>query len=171
MSKNKKRTNGEIIASRISVISETGEQLGEMSRDEALEKARQANMDLVEVGMRDKVVVAKIMDYGKELFKQKKNQQKSKSSSKRVDLKTLRISYKIWEHDLEIRRKQAEKFAKAGHMLKIELLLRGRERAFADVAREKIIDFSESLEEIYKVDQEVKTTGHKLSVQLSPKNR
>lgn len=79
-------------------------------------------MDLVEVGVRDGVPMTKILDYGKEQFKKKKNQQKGKQH--KVDLKTLRISYKISEHDLNVRRNQAEKFSKLGHNLRIELLLR-----------------------------------------------
>lgn len=165
--KKKNRINEQIIATTVHAISEKGEQLGEIPLSKALKRAEEVSMDLVEVGTRDGAPVVKIMDYGKQLFKKKKNQQKSKTT--KVELKTLRISYKISEHDLDVRRKHAEKFAKQGHMLRIELLLRGRERQFQEVAEKKMDSFIQSLSEIYVIQTALKVTGNKLFVQLSPK--
>ena len=165
--KKKSRINDQIIATTVHAISESGEQLGEIPLSQALSKAQDAGMDLVEVGGRDGVPVVKMMDYGKQQFRKKKNQQKSKTT--KVELKTLRISYKISEHDLDVRRKQAEKFAKQGHLLRIELLLRGRERQFEQVAKQKMESFVTSLEEIYTIHTSLKVTGNKLFVQLNPK--
>lgn len=69
-------------------------------------------MDLVEIGNQNGVTLCKIMDYGKFLFKQQKNQSHGKATAKKTDVKTLKITYKIGDHDLGIRRNQAEKFAK-----------------------------------------------------------
>ena len=118
----KKRINEQIIAQKIQVISEEGEQLGTMSLHEALDLAREQDLDLVEVAERNGVVVAKIINWQKHLFIEKKK--KTQSAGKKVELKTLRLSYAIGEHDMEIRRNQAEKFAKDGHILRIELPLR-----------------------------------------------
>ncbi len=120
----KKRMNEQIIAQRIQVISDTGEQLGIMSLQEALTKSREQNLDLVEVAEKDGTVIAKIIDWQKHLFIEKKTKKKNQANTKKTELKTLRLSYAIGEHDMEIRRNQAEKFAKEGHLLKLELPLR-----------------------------------------------
>ncbi|HRI36614.1 MAG TPA: translation initiation factor IF-3 [bacterium] len=123
MSKDK-RLNEAITARQISVIGEEGEQHGTFSRDEALAFASERELDLVEVGERDGVVIAKMMDYGKHLFRQQKNQNKNRAASKKAEMKTLKITYKIGEHDLSVRANQAKKFAEHRHPLKVTLQLR-----------------------------------------------
>jgi translation initiation factor IF-3 len=101
-----------------------------MSLSSALEEAYGQEKDLVEVGNVEGTPLCKIMDYGKFLFKQQKQQSKNRSQAKKTEQKTLKITYKIEDHDLEVRRNQAEKFAQDGHPLKVELRLRGRENNF-----------------------------------------
>lgn len=162
----KKRINEQIIAQKIQVISEEGEQLGTMSLHEALSLAREQDLDLVEVAERNGVVVAKIINWQKHLFIEKKK--KTQSASKKVELKTLRLSYAIGEHDMEIRRNQAEKFAKDGHILRIELPLRWREMRFQDIARVKLQSFVDSIAKIYKIDGPIKFMGRRFNIQLHP---
>lgn len=95
-----------------------------MSRDEALRKAEEENLDLVEVGTQEGIVLAKIVDYGKYLFKQQKQQSQNKNNQKKTELKTMKLTYKIGDHDLDVRRNQAEKWAKEGNPMKIILQLR-----------------------------------------------
>jgi translation initiation factor IF-3 len=73
-------------------------------------------------------------------------------------MKTLRITFKIGEHDLDVKRKQAEKFSEGGHPLKVSLMLRGRENHYGELAQKKMESFVESLDEIYKADALVKRT-------------
>jgi len=103
-----KRTNENIRANKVQVIAESGEQLGIMSLSEAISKASALEMDIVEIGMQGGVVLTKMMDYGKFLFKQQKSQ--NKSHSKKTEVKTIKLTYKIGDHDLEIRKNQAIKF-------------------------------------------------------------
>ncbi len=112
MQPSKKRINEQIVASKIQVIAEDGEALGIMSLSEALTRARSVDLDLVEVASREGIVIAKIINWQKHIFEEKKNKKKQQAGAKKVELKTLRLSYAIGEHDMEIRRKQAEKFAK-----------------------------------------------------------
>ena len=121
-----------------------------MSLHEALDRAREQDLDLVEVAEKDGIVIAKIINWKKHLFIEKKK--KTQSASKKVELKTLRLSYAIGEHDMEIRRNQAEKFSKDGHILRIELPLRGREMRFQDMARVKLQSFVDSIATFYKID-------------------
>ncbi|MDD2487353.1 MAG: translation initiation factor IF-3 [Candidatus Gracilibacteria bacterium] len=169
MAQKGKRINEDIRSDKINVISATGEQLGIMSLDKALQFATEAEMDLVEVSEQDGVVLAKIMDYGKFLFKQQKNISKSKSHSKKSELKTIRLTYKIGDHDLEIRKNQALKFAKDGHPLKITLMLRGRENQYEALAQEKIKEFIQGLDEFYKVEGRIAKTGTTFNIMLNLK--
>jgi len=164
----KKRMNEQITASRVQVISETGEQLGILSLGEALGMARDQDLDLVEMAIRDGVVIAKIVDWQKQLFIEKKNKKKNQATTKKTELKTLRLSYAIGEHDMEIRRKQAEKFAKEGHILRIELPLRGREMRFQDMARIKLQSFVDSIDKIYRIEGPIKFMGRRFNIQLHP---
>lgn len=170
MAAKQKRINAQIRESQVAVINEAGESLGTLSIDEALNKAESFEMDLVEIGVQNGVVLCKIMDYGKFLFKQQKNQSHGRQTSKKADVKTLKITYKIGDHDLEIRRKQAEKFAKEGHPLKIMLTLRGRENNFVALAQAKMNEFIGSLGEYYKTtDVKLVKAGNNFSTLIYPK--
>ena len=114
-----------------------------MSLSEAINKASALDMDIVEIGMQDGIVLTKMMDYGKFLFKQQKSQ--NKSHTKKTELKTIKLTYKIGDHDLEIRKNQAVKFGTAGHPLKIILSLRGRENHYEALAMDKVNEFVASL--------------------------
>ena len=119
-----KRIGEAITAPQLAVISHEGTPLGVMTRESALSTAEELEMDLVEIGEQDGIPLCKIMDYGKFLFKQQKSQSVNKTQSRKADLKTLKLTYKIEDHDLNIRRMQAEKFSAAGHPLKIYLQLK-----------------------------------------------
>lgn len=164
-----KRINEEILAPKINVIDENGVNVWILPRHEALKKAEDKELDLVEVGERDGVVIAKIMDYSKHLFNQQKQIAKAKSKDHRSEVKTLRITYAIWEHDLEIRRKQAMKFAQLGHPLKMMMIFRWRENVYMEVGKEKMLRFIQSLEDVYKTDGKISALGKAIFVQLLPK--
>jgi translation initiation factor IF-3 len=162
----RRRINEQIMAPRVQVISEAGEQLGVMSLGDALSRAREQDLDLVEVAEKEWVVIAKIIDWQKHLFIEKKK--KSQSAGRKTELKTLRLSYAISEHDMEVRRNQAEKFAKEGHILKIELQLKGREMRFQDQARAKLQSFAESIATFYRIDGPIRFLGRRFSIQFHP---
>ncbi len=109
------------------------------------------------------------MDYGKYLFRQQKSQSKNRTTSKKADMKSLRITYKIGEHDLQVKARQARKFAENRHPLKITLQLRGRENQFSDIAAEKMHHFVDSLSDIYKAEGSVKKMGNTFQAILYPR--
>ena len=166
MKEKKKRLNSDIRANLVQVITDDGENLGEMSLFDALEKAKSQELDLMEMWARDDVTIVKMLDYGKFLYRQKKQDQKQKQKGRSPDMKTLRITFKIWDHDLQVKRKQAEKFASDGHPLKVSLMLRGRENHYGDIAQNKIESFVESLSDIYKADGPVKRSGNVFNVMM-----
>lgn len=161
--------NEDIKAKFISLIDEEGEFLWEMSLKEAQEKARETSLDLMQVGMRDWLAIVKLLDYWKFLYKQKKQDQKNKQKTKAPDLKTIKITFKIWEHDLEIRKNQAEKFAKLWHPLKVVLTLRWRENQYENIAREKMESFILMLQDFYKVDKNLVKNGNNFVVMMQAK--
>lgn len=169
--RNEKRINEAISARELIVISDNWESLGKISREEALRIAGEQDLDLVEMWVQDGVTLAKIVDYGKYLFKQQKQQSQNKSHQKKTELKTMKLTYKIGDHDLEVRRKQAEKWAKEGNPMKIILQLRGRENQYEDIAIEKIDEFVASLESCYKKDanSKLQKQGTGFNIILYPK--
>jgi translation initiation factor IF-3 len=169
--KNEKRINENIIARELMVIADSGEPLGRMTRDAALNMAWEQDLDLVEMGMQDGIPLTKIMDYGKHLFKQQKQQSGSKGNNKKTEVKTIKLTYKIGDHDLDVRRIQAEWWAKDGHPMKILLQLRGRENQYEDIAMKKIEEFIISLESVYKKDpaQKIAKQGSNFNITLYPK--
>lgn len=169
MKEKKKRLNEKIRANRVQVIHDSEWNLWEMSFTEALEKAREQELDLMEMWEQDGVVLVKMIDYGKFLYRQKKQQQKQQQKWKSPDMKTIRITYKIGEHDLEVKKKQVEKFASDLHPLKVSLMLRWRENHYGELAAEKMESFIKSIEEFYTPHAPVKRSGNTFNVLLKVK--
>lgn len=169
--KNEKRTNEAITAREVIVISERDGMLGRMPTKNALTLAEKENLDLVEMGMQEGVPLCKILDYGKYIFEQQKLHAKNKSNAKKTEIKTMKITYKIGDHDLEVRRKQAEKWAKEGNPMKVFLQLRGRENQYEDIALEKVKEFIASVDDFYKKDEKskIQKQGNTFNVILHPK--
>ncbi|MEI7741489.1 MAG: translation initiation factor IF-3 [bacterium] len=137
--------NEKILAPEVMVIDADGSNLGAMTKAAAIEVALARELDLVEVFPAAKPPVCKILDYS--AFKYQKEKEAKKQKAKQVDVKGIRLSPRIGDHDIEIRIKQAAGFLEEGHKVKLELPLRGRERQFADLARGVINGFVASLNE------------------------
>ena len=150
--------NRQIRAREVRVVDETGKQLGVISLDEALRKAEERNLDLIQVTEKVEPPVCKITDYGKYLYQEKKKEKQIIKKQKGGELKGIRLRFNISQHDLETRARQAEKFLKEGNKVRIEMILRGREKALGNFAKEKINKFLEILQAIipYKVERELK---------------
>jgi len=150
MAEKKKALNNEIKAYKIELVSELWEILWEMTLDEAKIKAASLNLDLMEIWRKWDLTLVKMLDYWKFLYKQKKQDQKNKAKGKTPDLKTIRLTFKISEHDLEVRKNQVEDFAKKWHPLKISLVMKWRENQYEEIAREKLNKFLIMIESFYK---------------------
>lgn len=139
------RSNQQIKTDEVFLIDENDEAIGKLSIEEALERASEAGLDLVEVNPKANPPVVKIVDLGRLKYEREKLAHKQKMQQKKIDLKNIRLSFRISEHDLGVRLKQAEKFLAKENKLKIELTLRGRERQYAQKAAEIINDFVNKL--------------------------
>jgi translation initiation factor IF-3 len=138
--------NRQIRATTVFLIDENGENVGDVPIADALSQAQELNLDLVEVNPTAKPPVCKIMDYGQFKYSLEKKKHKQKVQQKKVDTKGIRLSVRISEHDARFRYEQAKKFLSKGNKLKIELVLKGRERAHPEKAREIILNFIKDLE-------------------------
>ena len=123
---------------------------------EALQKARETDLDLVEIAPMAKPPVCRIMDYGKYQYQQSRTERVNRSKQKKLGTKGIRIGVRTDTHDLEFKKNMAEKFLKKGEKVKVEIQLRGREKAHQDLARENLEDFLKTIAIPYKVEQEVK---------------
>ena len=169
MIQNKKPLNDEIKASRIKLISESWEIFWEMSLAEAKQKAKENALDLMQLWREWDLVIVKMLDFWKFQYKQKKQDQKNKQKWKTPDLKTIKITFKIWDHDLLFKKNQAQWFAKDWHPLKVLLTLRWRENQYDEIARNKIESFIKMLDEFYKPDKNLSKAGNNFFAMLSPK--
>lgn len=168
MKEKKRALNNEIRATKVQLITDHWENLGEMSLSEAKAIAAEQWLDLMEIWKTPELSIIKILDYWKHLYRLKKQEQKQKQKWKAPDLKTIRITFKIWEHDLEIRRKQAEKFWETHHPLKVTLMLKWRENQYAEIASEKMNRFVNGLTEYYKVEWQIKKNWNTFIAMLKP---
>jgi translation initiation factor IF-3 len=165
--KGKKRiVNDSIKSRRVQLILEDWENLWEMSINDAKIRAKEASLDLMEISNNWKISVVKMLDFWKYLYRQKKQVQKQKAAWKTPDMKTLRITFKISDHDLDVKRNQAEKFSKNWHPLKVNLMLRWRENHYTDIAKEKMDIFIEKIKEFYKLEWKINKTWNTFSAIL-----
>jgi translation initiation factor IF-3 len=156
MKKDTRILNGDIKANKVQLITDGGENLWEMSLKEARSIAYEKWLDLMLMWRNADLTIIKMLDYWKFLYREKKKEQKNKLIWKNPDLKTIRITFKIWDHDLEIKKKQALKFAEWWHPLKVSLMLRWRENHYASLAFEKMEHFVSLLEEVYKIEWKIR---------------
>ena len=150
------------------LIDKDGKQLGVFRLEDALRKARETGLDLIQVTQKISPPVCKITDYGKYAYQVKKKEKKQKQQ-KTGELKSIRLRFNISPHDIETRVKAAEKFLKKGYKVKIDMVLRGREKRLSDFARQKMVQFLEILQNLIpiKVEREIKREARGLTMIIS----
>lgn len=146
-----------------------GNQLGILPVAEALEEARKAGLDLVEVAPNSTPPVCRIMDYGKFRYQQSKKLQVARKSQTTVQVKEIRIRPKTDEHDLDVKIRHVKKFLEHNNKVKISMLFRGREIAFTSLGMKIMEGVREQLQEVAAVDQAPKMEGRSMVMIVSPK--
>jgi translation initiation factor IF-3 len=154
---------------KIRVIDSDGSQLGIMSSREALQMAEEKELDLVLVSDKADPPVCKIVDYGKHKFEQEKKAKEAKKKQHTVDVKEVKMRYKIEEHDYNVRINQAERFLKAGDKVKATIMFRGREIQHSDLAEDLLKRMATDLQELAEVQQAPKKEGRNMMMLLAPK--
>lgn len=151
--------NEKITAEEVRVIDEQGEMRGVLSIKEALKLAEDAGLDLIEVSPKANPPVCKILDSGSYKYQKEKEMKKQRAQSKQTEIKGIRLSLKIGKNDMDVRLKQALKFLEKGSKVRLEMILRGREKAHAERGREVMMSFIEAVRETYdvKIESPIKT--------------
>ena len=161
--------NGQIREKEVQLIGANGEKLGIISTREALDKAAEQNLDLVLVAPNSKPVVCKIMNYGKYKFEQAKKEKEAKKKQKSLELKELRVTPNIEEHDFEFKAKNARKFLVDGNKVKITVRFRGREVNNSKAGELVLRNFIEKLEDVAVVEKQSKLEGRNMFTILAKK--
>ena len=162
--------NEEIRDNELRVIDNDGSQLGIMSRNDALEAANKKNLDLVLMSPNANPPVCKIMDYGKYRFELAKKEKENRKNQKVVNLKEVRLSPSIDNHDFETKLKNAIKFLQHGDKVKVSVRFRGREIHHASIGEQILERFAQGAEEFGTVDKKAKLEGKNMAITISPKN-
>ncbi|MFM8953810.1 MAG: translation initiation factor IF-3 [Planctomycetaceae bacterium] len=161
------RINEQIRISPIRVISDDGGQLGIIPTDEALARAREAGLDLVEVAPNEKPPVCRIMDFGKFKYQQKKKHHKTHVHHTKI--KEIRLRPKTGEHDIEFKVNQAKGFLLHKDKVIVSVVFRGRELAHIDEGQRVMKNIIEQLDPVCKVEAAPQQMGRRLVCTLSPK--
>lgn len=161
--------NEAIVYPKLRVVTQDGEQLGELPLEVALDHAHNSNLDLVLVADNPTNPVAKIMDYGKYLFEQKKHKKEAKKNQKVQEVKEVQLKLTTDEHDLSFKRKNACKWLEDGNKVKVAIRFRGREMTYVDQGLEVMRKFAESCEELAVIEKAPKLEGRNMLMFLAPK--
>jgi len=160
------RVNERIRIPKVRLIDNTGNQVGVVSRDEALNLAKSKSLDLVEIAPNERPPVCKIMDYGKYLYQEKQKQKQKKQ--KAVKVKELKLGVKIQEHDYLTKLKFAREFLENGNRLKIRIFFRGREIVHQNIGKQILERIRDDVSDISKVELPPKMEGRQMVMQFIP---
>lgn len=163
--------NERIRFKEVLVIDQNGDQLGVKSRNEALDIAYNAELDLVCVAPNAKPPVCRIMNFGKYRFEQQKKAREMKKNSKVVTLKETQLSVTIDVHDKNVKLKRTLKWLEEGNKVKVAIRFRGRQLAHVDLGKKVIDDFVEECAEVGQIEKPAKLEGRTLTAILAPKKK
>ncbi len=152
----------------IRLIGPDGEQIGIIPTREALERAREVGLDLVEVSPNSRPPVCRILDFGKYKYDQAKRAAQSKKKQHSIGMKGMRFRPKIEEHDYQFKKKHVETFLEQGNKVKCFVLFRGRERAHTEFGERILNRLSEDLNEVATIENAPKMEGNSMTMLLAP---
>lgn len=158
------RCNQDIKVPEVRLLDETGQMIGVVGIEEALQRAQNVELDLVEVSPKAVPPVCKIISYSSFRYQKEKEIKAQKLKQKVVELKGVRLSLRIGEHDLVVRQEQTQKFLAGGDKVRIEMILRGRERQYMGQARGIMEQFVKNLGDSVKIEQPFTSQEGKLSI-------
>jgi translation initiation factor IF-3 len=153
----------------VRVIDDNGDQLGIMAPREALARAQERGLDLIEVAPTAKPPVCRIMDYGRFKYESRKKEKEAHRTSKVVELKTVRLRPHTDDHDFETKSRTARRFLEQGKKVRVTMLFRGREMMHQNLARQKVLRMAETLADIADIERSPSIEGRAMSMILNPK--
>ena len=163
------RVNEDIEVPQVRLVDENGEQVGVVSIDEALQRAADVQLDLVEVSPNAEPPVCKIIDYGKLKYQEQKKKNEARKKQKIIEVKEIKLRPNIDTHDYDVKMRSARRFIDDGDKVKVTLRFRGREMAHQDLGAQVLERVREELDEIAKVEQMPKMEGRQMVMVMSPR--
>ena len=163
------RVNEDISVAQVRLVDENGEQVGVVDIDDALQRAGNAGLDLVEVSPNAEPPVCKIIDYGKLKYQEQKKKNEARKKQKTIDVKEIKLRPNIDTHDYDVKMRNARRFIDDGDKVKVTLRFRGREMAHQDLGAQVLERVRDELDEIAKVEQMPKMEGRQMVMVMSPK--
>ncbi|HZV21285.1 MAG TPA: translation initiation factor IF-3 [Hyphomicrobiales bacterium] len=163
------RVNEAIIARDVQLIDENGENHGTVSKRDALARAQEAGLDLVEIAMRGEIPVCKIMDFGKYKFQAQKKAAEARKKQKTVEVKEIKLRPNIDKHDYLVKMRSIRKFFEEGDKVKVTLRFRGREMAHQELGMQLLMKVKEETGTLAKVELEPRLEGRQMVMVLAPR--
>jgi translation initiation factor IF-3 len=163
------RINRDIRYPQVRVIDESGGQYGVISSSEALRIAEERGFDLVEVSPTANPPVVKFLDWDKYRYELKKLEEVQKKKQKIIELKTIRLKFKIGEHDLDTKARHAHKFLEKGNKVKVVLMFRGREIIHKELAKDLFVKFFDKVKDVGEIESQPTFNNRELSMILTAK--
>ena len=163
--------NDEISADKVRLIGSKGEQIGILSLNEALDKAKELSLDLVQMAKEGDPVVCKLMDHGKPIFDSKKQKSASRKKQKRILIKEIKFRPVTEENDYQIKVNKIKNFLEEGNKAKVTLRFRGREMAHQNIGMNLLKRVEEDLESIANVEQFPTLEGRQLVMMMAPNKK
>lgn len=151
------------------MIDADGVQLGILTPEEALAKARSLGLDLVEVAPLAKPPVCRILDYGKFRYEQAKKAREAKKKQTIVQLKEIKLRPKTDEHDFQFKARHVDRFLRAGHKVKVTMMFRGREMVHTELGKRHLDRLSEALKDLGQVEQPPRLEGRNMTMVMGPR--
>lgn len=162
------RVNEEIQEEEVRVVKESGDQVGVMSMDEALDEAEDHDLDLVEVAPKADPVVVKLMDYGKFKYEKQKARQRAKQKQNKVELKQLRLKPQIEDHDLNNKLDDAKRFLNNKNKVKFQVFFQGRQISKPELGEDLLERVKDELLDLGQVTKEPEMQGHTMTMVIAP---
>ena len=162
------RTNQDILAPEVRLVDETGALRGVVPTPEALQRAKDVGLDLVEVAPDSKPPVCKILDYGKVRFEARKKKAAMKKKQKTLEIKELQFRVGIEDHDYQVKKRHAQRFLSAGNKVRVVLRFKGREMGHQEIGVSLLQRLVDDLADFGKLEAEAKTEGRRMLMVLLP---
>jgi translation initiation factor IF-3 len=163
------RVNQEITVMQIRLVDERGQMIGVTSLREALERAAEAGLDLVEIAPTADPPVCKILDFGKFKYEEQKKKNEARKKQKVIEIKEIKLRPTIDDNDYNIKMRAMQRFLEEGDKVKVTLRFRGRELAHQDLGMAVLVRVRDDLEAIAKVEQMPKMEGRQMVMVVAPK--
>ena len=163
------RVNEQIEAEKVRVVNADGEMVGVISKEEGIEIAFEAGLDLVEVSPNADPPVCKVLDYGKYKYEAQKKANEARKKQKVIDVKEIKMRPGIDEHDYQVKMRSVRRFLDEGDKVKMTIRFRGREMAHQELGMKVLDRVREEVDELAKVEQFPKSEGRLMTMVIAPK--